>query len=32
MHVPEGIEADVVLPDGARHTVTGGAHTFTSAL
>ncbi|MFF0771207.1 family 78 glycoside hydrolase catalytic domain [Nonomuraea wenchangensis] len=32
IHVPEGIEADVVLPDGARHTVTGGAHTFTSAL
>ncbi|NJP90912.1 family 78 glycoside hydrolase catalytic domain [Nonomuraea sp. FMUSA5-5] len=29
--VPEGIEADVVLPDGTRHTVTGGTHDFRSA-
>ncbi|GAA2857310.1 family 78 glycoside hydrolase catalytic domain [Streptosporangium fragile] len=29
--VPEGIEADVVLPDGTRRTVTGGACTFRSA-
>ena len=26
--IPDGIEADVVLPDGARHTVTGGRHSF----
>ncbi|TMR91017.1 alpha-L-rhamnosidase [Nonomuraea basaltis] len=32
VHVPEGIEADIVLPDGTRHTVTGGTHTFASAL
>ena len=26
--VPDGIETEVVLPDGARHVVTGGHHTF----
>ncbi|MGP9536381.1 family 78 glycoside hydrolase catalytic domain [Brachybacterium sp. AOP43-C2-M15] len=26
--VPEGVEADIVLPDGARHAVTGGRHRF----
>lgn len=26
--VPEGIEADVVLPDGSRTTVEGGSHSF----
>ena len=26
--IPDGIEADVVLLDGARHTVTGGRHSF----
>ncbi|WP_114856555.1 family 78 glycoside hydrolase catalytic domain [Brachybacterium sp. YJGR34] len=26
--VPDGIEADIVLPDGARHVVTGGQHRF----
>lgn len=30
IRVPDGIEADVVLPDGSRRTVTGGAHTFQS--
>ena len=29
--VPDGVEADVVLPDGARHRVRGGVHRFTSA-
>ncbi|HET9128477.1 MAG TPA: family 78 glycoside hydrolase catalytic domain [Propionibacteriaceae bacterium] len=29
--VPEGVDADVVLPDGARHRVSGGAHRFTCA-
>ncbi|HKU03176.1 MAG TPA: alpha-L-rhamnosidase C-terminal domain-containing protein, partial [Arthrobacter sp.] len=26
--VPDGVAADVVLPDGARHTVEGGEHRF----
>ena len=26
--VPEGVDAEVVLPDGARHRVTGGVHRF----
>lgn len=26
--VPDGVAADVVLPDGARHTVEGGEHHF----
>ncbi|MEV6350813.1 family 78 glycoside hydrolase catalytic domain [Actinoplanes sp. NPDC051851] len=26
--VPDGVEADVVLPDGTRHTVTSGDHRF----
>lgn len=30
VRVPDGVEADVVLPDGSRRTVTGGAHTFRS--
>ena len=30
--VPDGVEADVVLPDGARHGVTGGTHLFDCAL
>ncbi len=29
--VPDGVPADVVLPDGTRHEVVGGTHTFTSA-
>ena len=29
--VPASVVADVVLPDGTRHTVPGGAHTFQSA-
>ena len=28
--VPDGVAADVVLPDGARHGVTGGTHHFDS--
>ncbi len=28
--VPEGVDAEVVLPDGARHRVGGGVHRFTS--
>jgi alpha-L-rhamnosidase len=27
---PEGVPADVVLPDGTTHEVTGGTHTFTA--
>lgn len=30
--VPDGVAADVVLPDGARHGVTGGTHRFEAAL
>lgn len=30
--VPDGVAADVVLPDGARHGVTGGTHLFDCAL
>jgi alpha-L-rhamnosidase len=30
--VPGGVEADVVLPDGARHTVKGGTHSFTAGV
>ncbi|WP_314216042.1 family 78 glycoside hydrolase catalytic domain [Pseudarthrobacter equi] len=30
--VPDGVAADVVLPDGARHGVTGGTHHFEAAL
>jgi alpha-L-rhamnosidase len=26
--VPDGVAADVVLPDGARHTIGGGTHRF----
>jgi len=26
--VPDGVETDVVLPDGTQHTVAGGHHTF----
>jgi len=26
--LPDGVAADVVLPDGARHSVEGGAHSF----
>ncbi|KSU75894.1 alpha-L-rhamnosidase [Pseudarthrobacter enclensis] len=29
--VPDGVAADVVLPDGARHTVEGGEHRFEAA-
>ena len=29
--VPDGVGADVVLPDGARHRVDGGEHRFASA-
>jgi alpha-L-rhamnosidase len=29
--VPAGVEAEVVLPDGSRHTVGAGSHAFTSA-
>jgi alpha-L-rhamnosidase len=28
--VPEGVEADVVLPGGEQHTVGGGTHSFSS--
>ncbi len=28
--IPEGVPADVVLPDGTTHEVTGGTHTFTA--
>jgi alpha-L-rhamnosidase len=28
--VPEGVEADVVLPDGEQRTVGGGTHSFTA--
>ena len=28
--VPEGVEAEVVLPDGRHHTIGGGTHRFTS--
>ncbi|MEV4989204.1 glycoside hydrolase family 78 protein [Pseudarthrobacter sp. LMD1-1-1.1] len=30
--VPAGVAADVVLPDGARHTVEGGEHSFAAGL
>ncbi|WP_457947741.1 glycoside hydrolase family 78 protein [Pseudarthrobacter sp. alpha12b] len=30
--VPDGVAADVVLPDGARHAVGGGTHRFEAAL
>ena len=30
--VPEGVAADVVLPDGARHAIAGGTHRFAAAL
>jgi alpha-L-rhamnosidase len=30
--VPSGTEADVVLPDGARHTAGPGEHSFTSTI
>ncbi|HCX84967.1 MAG TPA: alpha-L-rhamnosidase [Micrococcales bacterium] len=30
--LPVGVPADVVLPDGTRHEVTGGSHSFRSAL
>lgn len=30
--VPAGVAADVVLPDGARHTVRGGTHRFNAGL
>jgi alpha-L-rhamnosidase len=30
--VPDGVAADVVLPDGTRHGVTGGTHRFEAAL
>ncbi len=30
--VPDDVPADVVLPDGARHTVVGGRHTFRAAV
>ena len=26
--IPDGVQADIVLPDGTRHTVTGGRHSF----
>ena len=29
--VPEGVDAEVVLPDGRRELVGGGRHTFASA-
>ncbi|MER6327314.1 alpha-L-rhamnosidase [Streptomyces coelicoflavus] len=32
IRVPDGIEAEVALPDGSRRTVTGGTHTFRSAV
>lgn len=28
--IPDGVPADVVLPDGTTHEVTGGTHTFTA--
>ena len=28
--IPDGIPAEVVLPDGTTHDVTGGHHTFTA--
>ena len=30
--VPEGVAADVVLPDGARPGVAGGTHRFAAAF
>ncbi|NUT71373.1 family 78 glycoside hydrolase catalytic domain [Pseudarthrobacter sp. C4D7] len=30
--VPDGVAADVVLPDGSRHTVEGGQHSFAAGL
>lgn len=30
--VPDGILADIVLPDGQAHTVSGGAHRYLSSL
>ena len=30
--VPDGVAADVVLPGGARHRVTGGTHSFSAPL
>ncbi|MFB8777599.1 alpha-L-rhamnosidase [Streptomyces broussonetiae] len=32
VRVPEGIEADVVLADGSRRTVTGGTHSFRTTV
>lgn len=29
--VPDGVPAEIVLPDGSRHSVVGGRHTFTAA-
>jgi len=30
--VPDGVAADVVLPDGARHSIEGGTHSFTARI
>jgi len=30
--VPDGVAADVVLPDGARHSVEGGTYSFGAPL
>ncbi|ROR93718.1 alpha-L-rhamnosidase [Salana multivorans] len=32
VEIPDGVPADVVLPDGTRHVVGGGTHDFTCAV
>ena len=32
VEIPDGVPAEIVLPDGVTHTVIGGVHTFTAAL